>query len=328
MEKAIFSITCTTCRARLVVRSEEAIGAILECPRCESMVQVVPPDGWKPSPPPGTDPPADGLSGPPPLDRVAAVPQMLDLGPTNASLLDAVSGQIWLVAGIGLAATLLAVWGLWSLLSSPATPGPATDGARPATEMAHKTNRPATVPSPQTEHAAAVAAPGGESPAVAVAGGDGDRPPRSAVPSPGGDQPKGRESDQPATRSSPPVAPKGAELDPLPLFGDEPQEQPPKDARPAEVKKLAPPQVDAATRLANPLPAIEMTDMRLAAAVDLLAAMTLRRLRLAQRPCRLLGVTPQDPVSVRLSETTVGKALAAVAAQRGLAVAVDGGQVL
>ena len=46
MEKAIFSITCTTCQVRLAVRSEAAIGAILECPKCQSMVHVVPPEGW------------------------------------------------------------------------------------------------------------------------------------------------------------------------------------------------------------------------------------------------------------------------------------------
>lgn len=47
VEKALFSISCTTCQARLSVRSEHAIGAILECPKCGSMVQVVPPDGWE-----------------------------------------------------------------------------------------------------------------------------------------------------------------------------------------------------------------------------------------------------------------------------------------
>jgi hypothetical protein len=48
VEKALFSITCTTCRARLRVRSEEAIGGIHECPKCGSMVHVVPPEGWQP----------------------------------------------------------------------------------------------------------------------------------------------------------------------------------------------------------------------------------------------------------------------------------------
>jgi hypothetical protein len=44
----LFYTTCTTCQARLMVRSEAAIGQILACPKCESMVQVVPPPDWKP----------------------------------------------------------------------------------------------------------------------------------------------------------------------------------------------------------------------------------------------------------------------------------------
>jgi hypothetical protein len=43
-----FSITCTTCQAKLKVRSAAAIGQILSCPKCESMVQVVAPPGWQP----------------------------------------------------------------------------------------------------------------------------------------------------------------------------------------------------------------------------------------------------------------------------------------
>jgi len=44
----LFFITCTTCRARLAVRNTDVIGAILACPQCGSMVEAVPPDGWKP----------------------------------------------------------------------------------------------------------------------------------------------------------------------------------------------------------------------------------------------------------------------------------------
>ena len=32
------------------MRSEEAVGEIHECPKCGSMVQVVPPEGWQPEP--------------------------------------------------------------------------------------------------------------------------------------------------------------------------------------------------------------------------------------------------------------------------------------
>jgi len=50
VEEPLFSITCTTCQARLSVRDEAAIGAILACPKCGSMVQVVPPPDWEPEP--------------------------------------------------------------------------------------------------------------------------------------------------------------------------------------------------------------------------------------------------------------------------------------
>jgi hypothetical protein len=43
----LFTIQCTTCKARLVVKDESVIGDILACPKCNSMVQVVPPVGWK-----------------------------------------------------------------------------------------------------------------------------------------------------------------------------------------------------------------------------------------------------------------------------------------
>ncbi len=45
----LFTIHCTTCRARLKVKDESAVGSILNCPRCGSMVQVIPPVDWKPS---------------------------------------------------------------------------------------------------------------------------------------------------------------------------------------------------------------------------------------------------------------------------------------
>lgn len=43
----LFTIQCTTCKARLIVKDESVIGDILACPKCQSMVQVVPPVGWK-----------------------------------------------------------------------------------------------------------------------------------------------------------------------------------------------------------------------------------------------------------------------------------------
>jgi hypothetical protein len=41
-----FHVTCETCHARLKIRSERVIGEIHACPKCESMVHIVPPPGW------------------------------------------------------------------------------------------------------------------------------------------------------------------------------------------------------------------------------------------------------------------------------------------
>jgi hypothetical protein len=46
-----FRITCTTCRARLKIVDPAAVGQILACPKCNSMVQAVPPDDWTPEGP-------------------------------------------------------------------------------------------------------------------------------------------------------------------------------------------------------------------------------------------------------------------------------------
>jgi len=45
----LFTIECTTCRARLKVNDDSVLGEILACPKCGSMVQVVPPLGWSKS---------------------------------------------------------------------------------------------------------------------------------------------------------------------------------------------------------------------------------------------------------------------------------------
>ncbi|HEY2146851.1 MAG TPA: hypothetical protein VGH32_02870, partial [Pirellulales bacterium] len=46
-----FRITCATCRARLKIVDPAAVGQILACPKCNSMVQAVPPDDWSPDGP-------------------------------------------------------------------------------------------------------------------------------------------------------------------------------------------------------------------------------------------------------------------------------------
>lgn len=42
----LFRISCVTCRARLSVRNRSAIGQIVACPKCGSMVEIAPPGDW------------------------------------------------------------------------------------------------------------------------------------------------------------------------------------------------------------------------------------------------------------------------------------------
>src|SRR3954463_6793973 len=44
-----FRIICETCRSRLKIRSADVIGQIHACPKCGSMVHIVPPAGWDPN---------------------------------------------------------------------------------------------------------------------------------------------------------------------------------------------------------------------------------------------------------------------------------------
>lgn len=46
MPVELFTITCTTCKSRLKVREQAAIGQILACPKCGGMVMVKPPPSW------------------------------------------------------------------------------------------------------------------------------------------------------------------------------------------------------------------------------------------------------------------------------------------
>lgn len=47
----LFPINCPSCRARLKVCELSAIGQIVNCPKCGSMLQVTPPQGWQPTMP-------------------------------------------------------------------------------------------------------------------------------------------------------------------------------------------------------------------------------------------------------------------------------------
>jgi hypothetical protein len=305
VEKAIFSITCTTCRTRLAVRTEAAIGQILECPKCRSMVQITPPPGWQPA---IVVPPEPVVSGPPPLDHVAAAATMLDLGPTGTTFFGEIIGQhIFMTAVIGVVLVNLCLLGWWLLRL--AWPAPATGAVdRPV----------ATVKEPARDQAVSS---GSQSKGVSV--------PHSLPAAPAATPPvTPPEAKQPKlTKADPrPAATNPAKTPAIEQKTDEREEA--KQAKQPETKKLPPPPVDVVARMADALPGIELTDVPLIRAIELLSTMSTVPITLDADAMRQLGASPRDRISLRLDSTTIGKALQAVAAKRGLAAAVENGQVI
>jgi hypothetical protein len=340
VKKAVFSISCTTCRTRLVVRSEAAIGQILECPKCQSMVLVTPPPGWTPSAPPlepslQANAPANAnhgtAQGPPPLDRVTANPETLALEPTGASLLRTMFSRSLILWGAASAATLAIVCGLcWlALRSNPSSTPPESEQLAASTTA----TTPATVAGPSTSDVL--------KPAVAA-------PPQSATKAPPKSPPN--KSPEPASKS-PPLSPRDVKPATLPTTDKDKEaakvaakddkkkvakesDREPKETEVAEkpelaeVKKSPPAAVDVAARLADPLRGIDLNDIPLARALETLEAISTVPITLDPDALRHLGATPRDHVTLKLDSATVEQVLRAVAAQRGLTVAIDNDQVI
>lgn len=95
--KELFSVECTTCKARLKVRSAEAIGQILACPKCHSMVMVAPPADWQPE---GTPPVA------PPETTTAAAAAAAGIAPW----------KLWGAVGVATVVFGSGIVALWSVL--------------------------------------------------------------------------------------------------------------------------------------------------------------------------------------------------------------------
>ena len=162
---------------------------------------------------------------------------------------------------------------------------------------------------------------------------------RAAPPAPRPEGVSGPQAPRVTPPATPPIAPpetKPAKADP-PVAKDAAksatkvekteEKEETKQAKQPETK-LPPPPVDVAARMADVLPGIELSDVPLVRAIEILADMSTLPITLDPDAMRLLGVAPRDPISLRLDATTIGRALQAVAAKRGLAVTVDNGQVI
>jgi len=292
-QQRLFTIACPTCRARLVVKSRAAIGTILECPRCSSLVKVVPPPGWTPE---GVAPPVQPAlpGGPPPLDHVADGPLMLELEP--AKTIGWAMPLAWTAA---LAVTCAAVYALWRLVPLRPEPAPVVVEAEAKLEP----EPPPIVPSQKPEEA------------------KDQEEVREQTITPG---PQSRGvGEEPTTTPAAESQEKPAEA---PAKTIEEVKAQPADVERPPIQKAPPAPVDLDARLNDPIAGLELSSVPLVRAVDLISAAGAIRVALDVDAMAQLGVTPQDAVSLELQKTTVGQALEAVAKQKGLALVQQHGQ--
>jgi hypothetical protein len=340
-KKAIFSIACTTCQARLAIFSETAVGQILECPKCHSLVQIAPPADWKPA----VAPALESQSGPPPLGRVAAGAATVDLDlaePPQAGFLARKKFQIiWFAVFLMMSLLVVALWQWFA-----SSPGPAS-GTKPTIKTPPiETKNPVKEPAASGSTAAAPApkVTPAVPPAVSKTAGTASERLVNSKSEKGVKDKKGEKSEKSvkdekdAKSEAKKVEEKdkqtGNEKTGVEKKKNETEKTNGKEnkngnggGKPTpsiEFKKLPPPQVDVAARMRAPLRELELTDTPLIRAFDLLAALGGSPITLDPDAMRQLGVGPQDRVSVKLASTTLGQALQAVAEKRGLAVTTDG----
>ena len=253
VDKRIFSITCTTCQARLAVRSEAAIGTIWNARDARAWSRCCRRPGG--NPPSSVASPALGsgnvcpIGRPAPLDRVAADPLTLEL-----DLPEARSGSI---AGPELAALGVAPWPpsrpCWLVWLASSRPEPEPVSVQPNAPRRGRTlcNGDRT---PRNRR---------RTPCDCGRGGRSSPTPRSpgtAVPGRSiGVKPLFRRRHPPSR----PADPKPPQPSPFASVGKQAADVAAGTGHRVEVKKAPPLPVDVAARLADPVAELELTDMPL-----------------------------------------------------------------
>ncbi|MEN6405933.1 MAG: hypothetical protein ABFC77_05620 [Thermoguttaceae bacterium] len=314
--QGLFSITCTTCQARLVVRSASAIGTILECPRCASMVQVTPPPDWTPEEP--TSAAALTSGGPPPLDHVAAAPVGLELEPPAPSrwFWPAVWTVVLLVT-LGVAFLLLQLAPARPRSEPVATPDKTSIAEKPPVETPTKPAEPKKeIPEEKSKETPEKETPQETKPKSEPAAAAKSQ----AVPPTLQEAPKEKpeEAKKEAPKETTQETPKKAAAETPPAT----------NGKTTDIKKKPPEAIDFAARLNDPVAGVQWSNVPLRQAVDWLSALGAMPISIDLDALQSLGVGLDDPVSVDLQSTTLGKALGAIASQRGLAIDVESNRVV
>jgi hypothetical protein len=292
----LFSVECTTCKARLKVRSAAAIGQILGCPKCHSMVLVAAPADWHPA---GEAPPvATDVANATSASAVAAstLGKTLTLGAAAATCCAAGVYFLWTQLPQRTPTPTPVVAQVVDTLppvESELTEAPADDANEPpATDsvVAEEANAAATEEVPPTTNDASA-----ESPSVA--------PIENPAPEVAG---------QPAPEPQVEIA---AETEPVEIAPPEPVAEPAPEVDVAAASTAD----DLLRRLQTDLAAIDEPAISLAALAELLGGLAACSIELDDVSLASIGVTGESSTSVKLEDATIEAALIAALEPLGLA---------
>ena len=323
----LFSVTCITCRSRLKVRHESAIGQILACPKCIGMVEIKAPPGWKPpakaasapsSKPAATttEPLATAVPASPAADDGPLLPPGQIVAPHEAQ------ARRWILIGGGLLSLLIIAFGLWATFgrrealpperepeplaaatttpTASRTPSPSPSASKPALSATALAGVSATAPL-----ATVSATPSATSPVV-LASASPTIPIPAITPTP---SPTAAPSSSirivtatPTTTAVPTAAPSPTAI----ASATKPPPAVPRATTPA----APPPQIDLAARLQDKLPEIDFDKVPLRRALDLVAQLSTIRVAYDADSLAPDAALLATPVTLKLSDALVQEVFA------------------
>jgi hypothetical protein len=323
---SLFSIHCTTCRAALKVNDATAIGKILACPRCQSMVQVVPPADWNDPTPirPAIISMAKPLVAvPPPLPEEA----LNEWSDPAASM-----SRAWAIGVSASLAVAVVALALWKSLDSDQQDQPAQDATVAELVTAEQPTQPQAVtaapeaksetksegPAPTGSPAAEPASPPVETTAVVELKPTVEVAPTAVV------ETKPAET-APASPAVEPPAPQ----EPLTTSTSTPKTDtvPPKPGRRA-MPTNPPRVVDVSARLGDRLPRVEWKNGKLIDFLGMISDVSTLSITIDPTALLELGIAADTPISVSQANTTVGKALDAALQPLGLGYGIEGSHII
>jgi hypothetical protein len=290
----LFSVECTTCKARLKVRSAAAIGQILGCPKCRSMVLVAAPADWHPA---------------------GEVPPVATDAASTASATAVAASTLGKTLALGAAAAACCAAGVYFLWTQLPQRTPSSNAV--VTEVVD------TLPPAESELTQTPADDADVPPeADAVVAEETNAAATEEIPPIASDVSAESPSVAPIENPAPEVA-----AQPAP----EPPVETPAETEPSEAAPPAPepaPEVDVAEastaddllrRLQTDLAAIDEPSISLAALSELLGGLAACTIELDEVSLASIGVTGESSTSVKLEDATIEAALIAALEPLGLA---------